>query len=176
MNLGNVFLLNTYQLLFHSGIFNLLIVVPLFCIAGYQDYKSREVSGIMCLLLAIAIFVHSILFSKSFIHIILVLVCIFMTFGPIDFWFFGQADFLILAHFITGYTCTSTGNTFMLIFCFLWLLFLFIAIARYRDENGMRWKPFSGIMMPAIPTYAQALVISAILRVVLLDRIFFSGF
>lgn len=175
MTLGNILGLNAYEILQQSGLFNLFYMVPLFAIAGYQDNKEHEISSWICAAICLGLIFHAGFWGVTVISLVICLVCTFFTLGPIDIKIFGQADFMMVAHFLTIYTGTSTGLFLMLIAALLWLLCLSIHLLFYRDESGNRWKPFTGMMIPALPSYAASMTIASVLWVVYLRQIFFAG-
>lgn len=173
--LGNIFNLNSYQLLSYSQLFNLLLI-PLFAVAGKTDKKTHEVAGGVCIVILCLLLCHAICLTGSVWPTVLVLLCIFFTLGPIEFTSFGQADFLLLAHFFTAYTWTSTGLSLMFIAGIVWICCLGVHVSTYRDQYGNRWRPFKGIMIPAIPSYAVSMMIMAIARIFITRPLFYSGF
>lgn len=176
MILGNLLQMNSLNMLHASALFNLVAFVPLFLLAGYIDYKCHEVPGTLCLGLALLLAVHSVLNGGSSWSVIIVIVCLFFTFGPIEFTTFGQADFLIVAHFITGCTLTTTGMTLVVISGVVWLVCLFVFLFFYRDKEGKRWQPCNGMMVPALPAYSVSVLIMSVLRMFVTNTLFFSGY
>lgn len=176
MLIGNIFEFNNLQLLQASAWFGLLLFTPMFIWAGVQDYKNSEVIELTCIGIGLLLLVHSLLFSNSPLAVILVVVCAFFTFGPVEFSIFGQADFLMLAHFITAFTFTPTGMMSMVGMGVLWLLCLCAHLIVFRDADGKRWRPFKGVMIPALPSYAAAVSLSSVLRVLFIEKLFFLGY
>lgn len=176
MILGNLLCLNDLQLLQASAVYGLVLFTPCFLWAGWQDAKSHEIAEVTCLLIGAELILHALFFSGSWTALLLVVICLFFTFGPIEFDIFGQADFLMLVHFLTAFTFTATGVLTIVVMGVVWIVCLDVHLVRYRDEKGERWRPFKGQMIPAIPSYSVAVAISSVLRVLFIKQLFFAGF
>ncbi len=172
--MGNVFGLNSLQLLQVSALYNLPVVI-LLSIAGVQDNKKHEVSGYLCLAIGALILIHAVLFSNSVIFILIAGFCFGAVFCSKELDYFGQADFLIIAHYFTSYTFTSVGFIFVALAGGVWLVCLFIFLHFYRDEFGDKWKLGGGILVPAIPSYAASSMVTEVLRILLTSRLFYLG-
>lgn len=175
MTIGNIFGLNTLSLLTCSAIFNIAFCMA-FIMAAESDRRIHEVTGVNCLIIGTLLLVHAVMLGGSPFAIIMICICLAMTFGPLEIAAFGQADFLMLAHFITGYTWTSTGMSLMLIAGIVWLTCLCVHLCIYKDKYGNKWKPFKGVMIPAIPSYTVSIVVVEVLRFLLTKPLFYAGF
>lgn len=171
----NLLNLNTLELLKWSCIYNIFLIAPLFTVAAIQDAKYHEVENSLCIALGGSILIHACLFSTSIIPALFVIACLIGTFILPEIERFGQADFLLIAHFMTGYTNTLTGTTLLIGAGIIWLLCLLVHALTYKDEEGRRWKPFSHTMIPAIPSYSFSIAIVNILRIIFTEPIFYAG-
>lgn len=174
-SLGNPFHLNNLQLLQASSWMELLIFTPLLIVAGLQDRKTTYVKGEVCLLLGAALFLNAMYLSGMWLTPIVVILFLILTFAPVELKIFGQADFIIVCHFLTGYGFTANSVVWIMIAGIIWMVCLLVHVIIYRGLNGERWRPFSGVMIPAIPSYAASVLFVSIGRVLFTQSVFFSG-
>lgn len=172
--LGNMLNLDDFTILNVSNYLSLGFSA-LLIVAGYMDWKEQEVSDIILIPLALLLTFNALCFSTSVLACIICMLSFLYTFFLKENGKFGQADGLIIAHLFTGYTLTSVGTLFIIIACILWLLFLIAHLIIICVNTKTVWKPFSGFMMPAIPSYTVSVLAMIPIRFLFTESLFFSG-
>lgn len=150
---------------------NFFVFSIVFLKAAYFDQKSHIVPENICARIAIYLLLYNAFFVGIFGTLIALLVTI-LTFSDKEIEVFGQADFLIMGHAFTCCLFNDLTLYSMLALFSSWLLCLCFYLAFYRSADGRKWKPFKGMMMPAFPPYAGAVILGSALRVLLIYKHF----
>lgn len=168
--------LNEAKALEYAGYANLIIFPLAFLFAAWQDHLHMEVYEWICFSIASLLILYNILFNGS-IGLIICIVMIYCTFSNrLVFKNFGQADFLLLTHLFTAYGFRSTSAVFILVACVCWLVSLGFYVLIYRYPDGTKWHLFNKKPIPAIPSYAIACCITALIRVTCWKMVFYAGY
>lgn len=157
-----------------ESLYMLIILTPLWLLAAYEDHKTHSIPEYLCIMLAIAITINAFLFN-SILALVFVLSLLYFVFREKEIDVFGQADFLIVAHFITGYRTILNFGIYFIFAGICWLVCIIIYLIYIRIHDNVVWKPFSGIMIPAIPSYAFCVLIMSIVHYPLVRWCFFKG-
>ena len=166
--------MNAFDTLLLQSVISLAIVTPIWIMAAKEDYKFHSISNLLCVLLACIIFIYA-LFFNSILSALLDVFIYYFVFRKKEIECFGQADFLIIAHFLTGFCTILTTAIYIVIFGCIWLCSIVLYLIFIRIKDKVIWKPFSGVMVPAIPSYALAVTISSIIYYPLIHWLFFKG-
>lgn len=138
------------------------VTVPFFVIAGKQDAKRHCIDGVVLLTIHALTMLHALMF----INVVVTLVCgvvAYLSFREKEISIIGQADFILLAHWIFSPFCYSTGTGLMVVESFVFLVCLLVYTKTYRDENGKPWH--RGKMVPLFPPYTVTVCIMAVLSI-----------
>ena len=166
--------MNAFDTLLLQSVISLAIVTPIWIMAAKEDYYYHSISNLLCMVLAVTIFLYAILFN-SILSSLLDILLYYFVFRRKEIEYFGQADFLIVAHFLTCFCTILTTEIYIIIFGCIWLCSIILYIVFIRVKDKVVWKPFSGMMVPAIPSYTLAIIISSITYYPLIHWLFFRG-
>lgn len=150
--------------------FGVLAFSPLFLIAGWQDLKHQEIDGIVCLAITVALLLHSLL-CWGVIGFAVILVLSSCVFRSKELELFGQADFLVLAHYVSAYAGRDAWLWQFTVASIIWLgtLFVFLVIYKVPGEGKnffqIKRHDFKAkVMIPVLTSYSWAVAIAAVIR------------
>lgn len=152
-----------------------ILILPWLWVGAVYDMKRHEIPAPICCGLAVCLIVYTAVLAKPVPTVPLLLFFLFMTFGPIEIDIFGQADWFLISYLFIQYWMPIGLETFM-ITAVCWLVGLVIYVVLIRDEKGKRWKPFSGMMVPAFPSFALGVTLSIFVRVLVVKQLYLSSF
>ncbi len=156
-----------------SYLLGAICIAPLWVWAGLQDWRRHEVSGYVCLAITLLTALHAILFGGWHCFLIVV-VCAYFTFRSKEVKLVGQADFVMFGHWLTIYRTVHGSGVWMFVAASLiFLVCLIVYIFIYKDRDGKRWHP--GKMVPLLPPYAVAVVLTALIQWPLSYKLFWMG-
>ncbi len=149
-------------LLVISNVIMWSLVAPIFVVAGIQDKRTHTISGSCLVSIYVVTLVHALLFVNVLLTVIVLVLGIF-AFRNKEIALVGQADFVLLAHWLTASLCFGGGDVMMVVSSVVLLICIFVYIAVYRDEKGRRWH--HGKMVPIFPPYAASVVLMALISI-----------
>lgn len=164
--------LDARGVLYGAFIVGTLLALPLWTVAGYQDWRKQEVSGYVCLSIMVITGLYALLFA-GWLHVLVVTVCAYFAFRTKEFKLIGQADFVLFAHWITVYINAYSGYGLYLLASIIFLACLLGYTLIYRDQEGRRWH--RGMMVPIIPPYAVSVWVTAIVYIPLGPYLYLLG-
>lgn len=154
-----------------SVVFGLAVFTPLFLVAGWQDYREQAISGVVCLAIYVLLALHALL-CWGLVFLIPIVLCAVLTFREKELSLFGQADFLILAHFLTAYAGREAVLYQLFVAGLIWLGCLIIWLVLYKVPGEgktyfqiKRKNITAAVMIPALPSYAISVLLTAIVRI-----------
>lgn len=164
--------MNAEDALLWSYITITLIPCPFWLIAGYQDLKRHEISNGICLLIMAVTGVHALLFNGTGVASVVGFLA-YLTFREKEVSLVGQADFMMLAHWMTASFVYNTGSGVMLVSSIVFLLCIVVYILVYRTPDGKKWH--RGMMMPIIPPYSASVLLMTFYQYPLSRILFYMG-
>lgn len=160
-------------LMFWSFIVGAALPTPLWVIAGVQDWRCHEVSGYVCVGIMLCLAAHAIFFT-GWLYLAIIAFCAYIAFRDKEIALVGQADFVMLAHWITAHmTVHNSGVGVFMMASLLFLVCLLVYMLIYRDKDRKRWH--RGMMVPVIPPYAVSVVLLALVEWPLSRSMFWKG-
>lgn len=136
--------------------------LPFFMIAGRQDKRTHEIDGLVLLVIGILTLMRGILFI-NLATLLLTGPVLYLTFREKEIPLMGQADFILLEHWILSSFCFGSGELLMVVESVIFLVCLLVYTKTYRDENGKKWK--RGKMVPLFPPYVVTVCIMAVVSI-----------
>lgn len=165
--------LNLDTLLLLSYLVGTVLPMFLWVAAGFQDWKTHEVSGYVCAAVLALCAVHAAIFSGWF-YVLVTAVCAYFTFRSKEIKLIGQADFVMFAHWTTAYmTVQRSGVAIFLIASVIFLIAIFVYTRVYRDKDGNKWR--RGMMVPIIPPYTVSVCVMTLIQWPLQRFLFWRG-
>lgn len=155
-----------------SAVYGLVVCTPLMLIVGYFDLRRHEVPGLVCCSIYMALLIHA-----ALVHGILasafVLLCAFLTFGPVELELFGQADFIFIAYMFTAQSAGFNGAYLTVCFGFVLLFCIFLFLVFYRDDTtGLKYFSKAGrsaqMMIPVLVPVGIASLVFNVMRVAMI--------
>lgn len=147
------------HLFLYAFLLSTVATLPFWLIACEQDYKRNEIDNYLCICIMFATIVHAFLFGCIGLGFVDCLLAYF-TFRPKEIALVGQADFMMVAHWVTAPFVMGHGSGVMLVSSVVFLICIFSYLVVYRDKDGKRWH--RGKMVPIIPPYAITVVLMCI--------------
>ena len=164
--------MDAYQSLLWSYVLGTALLTPFWLIAGYQDLRRHDIDTKICLVIMVITAIRSLLFIGTGPFLVVLLLAYF-TFREKEIALVGQADFMMLAHWITAPFTFSTGTMVMLVSSVIFLVCIIVYVILYRTPEGKRWH--RGMMMPIVPPYAVSVSIMLLYQYPLSRTLFFLG-
>lgn len=150
-----------------------VVPLPLFIKAGKQDKQTHEIDGVVLLAIGLVSTLHCLLFI-GLLATAAMGVVMYFCFRKKEIPIFGQADFILLGHWLSSSFCYDTGEGLMIVESFIFLIALGVYTQTYRDKDGNPWE--RGKMVPLFPPYTTTVVIMVFLSIPVGILCYYWGF
>ena len=164
--------MNAEDALLWSYIVITLFLCPFWLLAGYQDLKRHEISNWVCLLIMVTTGIHALAYNGIGVAIAVAILA-YLTFREKEIMLVGQADFVMVAHWMTASFVYHTGAGMMFVSSIVFLLCIIVYILVYRTPEGKKWH--RGMMMPIIPPYSVTVLLMTFYQYPLSRILFYMG-
>lgn len=128
------------------------LAISLFCVPmSIEDWRTSLVSEFLCWGILVCCWVACILNGSSLVCIVVVLVITVLFILNREFKYVGDADLLCIAMYFSVFAHYGVFSpvTFMAPVAVLCLTVPYANF--YARKHGIKWVPFSGMMLPAFP-------------------------